>query len=64
MGVAFSESVKDNENSLISRVGNFARKCLFDILSVGPIPNHIAFIMDGNDKYTKGVIGEQKGMGT
>jgi len=44
---------RDNENSLISRVGNFARKCLFDILSAGPIPNHIAFIMDGNRRYAK-----------
>ncbi|KAK8674450.1 hypothetical protein V6N13_112741 [Hibiscus sabdariffa] len=32
---------------------NFLRKCVFYILSVGPIPNHIAFIMDGNRRYTK-----------
>ncbi|KAK8570106.1 hypothetical protein V6N13_002804 [Hibiscus sabdariffa] len=32
---------------------NFLRKCIFYVLSVGPIPNHIAFIMDGNRRYTK-----------
>ncbi|KAF3440870.1 hypothetical protein FNV43_RR19156 [Rhamnella rubrinervis] len=31
----------------------FMRKCLFNVLSVGPIPNHIAFIMDGNRRYAK-----------
>lgn len=30
-----------------------ARKCVFQILSVGPLPNHIAFIMDGNRRYAK-----------
>lgn len=29
------------------------RRFLFYILCVGPIPNHIAFIMDGNRRYTK-----------
>lgn len=40
-------------NWLISSLGGFARKCLFGILSVGPIPDHIAFIMDGNRRYAK-----------
>nr|AWK98403.1 dehydrodolichyl diphosphate synthase 1 [Tripterygium wilfordii] len=31
----------------------FLRKCLFYILSVGPVPTHIAFIMDGNRRYAK-----------
>ncbi|XP_047324802.1 dehydrodolichyl diphosphate synthase CPT3-like [Impatiens glandulifera] len=31
----------------------FARKCVFQILSVGPLPNHIAFIMDGNRRFAK-----------
>lgn len=31
----------------------FLRKCLFKVISVGPIPNHIAFIMDGNRRYAK-----------
>ncbi|KAK8367805.1 hypothetical protein V6Z11_A02G206300 [Gossypium hirsutum] len=29
-------------------ITNFLRRCLFRVLSVGPIPTHLAFIMDGN----------------
>lgn len=31
----------------------FLRKCLFRALSAGPIPSHVAFIMDGNRRYAK-----------
>lgn len=31
----------------------YIRKFLFSILCVGPIPDHIAFIMDGNRRYAK-----------
>ncbi len=31
----------------------FLRKFIFLVLSVGPIPDHIAFIMDGNRRYAK-----------
>lgn len=31
----------------------YLRRCLFAILSVGPKPNHIAFIMDGNRRYAR-----------
>ncbi|KAM1479523.1 hypothetical protein ACFX2I_026793 [Malus domestica] len=34
-------------------LGTFLRKCLFSVVSVGPIPEHIAFIMDGNRRYAK-----------
>lgn len=44
---------KESPNSIKSYLGNFVRKCLFGILSVGAIPNHIAFIMDGNRRYSK-----------
>ncbi|GMI98706.1 cis-prenyltransferase 1, cis-prenyltransferase 3 [Hibiscus trionum] len=38
---------------MYDNIVNFLRKCIFHIVSVGPIPNHIAFIMDGNRRYTK-----------
>ncbi|BAT83718.1 hypothetical protein LR48_Vigan03g056900 [Vigna angularis] len=31
----------------------YLRRCIFAILSVGPVPSHIAFIMDGNRRYAK-----------
>jgi len=31
----------------------YLRRCMFAILSVGPVPSHIAFIMDGNRRYAK-----------
>lgn len=34
-------------------LGTFLRKCMFSVVSVGPIPEHIAFIMDGNRRYAK-----------
>ncbi|XAR73060.1 Rubber cis-polyprenylcistransferase [Bertholletia excelsa] len=38
---------------LFDQMGRFLRSCIFAVLSVGPIPAHIAFIMDGNRRYTK-----------
>ncbi|GAV83045.1 Prenyltransf domain-containing protein [Cephalotus follicularis] len=34
-------------------LGTFLRRCIFRVLSVGPIPSHVAFIMDGNRRYAK-----------
>lgn len=38
---------------LFHSLGSLVQNLLFRILSVGPIPNHIAFIMDGNRRYAK-----------
>uniref|UniRef100_A0A7N0THC4 Alkyl transferase n=1 Tax=Kalanchoe fedtschenkoi TaxID=63787 RepID=A0A7N0THC4_KALFE len=40
-------------NSFVETVIDFVQRCLLGILSVGPIPSHIAFIMDGNRRYEK-----------
>ncbi|KAM7524862.1 hypothetical protein LguiA_014764 [Lonicera macranthoides] len=33
------------------RVGNFMQKCVFSVLSIGPIASHITFIMDENRRF-------------
>ncbi|CAA0818290.1 Dehydrodolichyl diphosphate synthase 6 [Striga hermonthica] len=38
---------------LLERFYTFLRRFIFSILSVGPTPDHIAFIMDGNRRYAK-----------
>ncbi|KAL5706144.1 ditrans,polycis-polyprenyl diphosphate synthase [(2E,6E)-farnesydiphosphate specific] [Ranunculus cassubicifolius] len=52
MGI-FSSSLSNCLNK--DNVCTFMRKCLFRVLSVGSIPNHIAFIMDGNRRYARSV---------
>lgn len=38
---------------LFENISSFVRQCIFSVLNVGPVPCHIAFIMDGNRRYSK-----------
>lgn len=38
---------------LLEQVHRLSRRCLFRVLSMGPLPTHLAFIMDGNRRYAK-----------
>ncbi|KAI9194013.1 hypothetical protein LWI28_016965 [Acer negundo] len=40
-------------NQLLKSLGTFMGKCMFRVLSVGAIPNHIAFILDGNRRFAR-----------
>ncbi|CAL5046252.1 unnamed protein product [Urochloa decumbens] len=40
-------------SGVLASLQNFLRKCLIAVLSYGPMPKHIAFIMDGNRRYAK-----------
>ncbi|KAK6127586.1 hypothetical protein DH2020_038676 [Rehmannia glutinosa] len=49
--------MENKEHTLVTRlVGSlvsYMRRFLFRVLSVGPVPNHLAFILDGNRRYAK-----------
>ncbi|TKY58230.1 Dehydrodolichyl diphosphate synthase 6 [Spatholobus suberectus] len=46
-------STRDVMSHLLGGLYCYLRRWMFAILSLGPVPNHIAFIMDGNRRYAK-----------
>lgn len=38
---------------LLGSAVSYMRRCLFRVLSVGPVPSHLAFILDGNRRYAR-----------
>uniref|UniRef100_A0A1J3ILG5 Alkyl transferase n=1 Tax=Noccaea caerulescens TaxID=107243 RepID=A0A1J3ILG5_NOCCA len=40
-------------SQLLEKICGVSRRCLFRVISMGPLPNHLAFIMDGNRRYAK-----------
>lgn len=38
---------------LLEKLCGVSRRCLFRVISKGPLPIHLAFIMDGNRRYAK-----------
>lgn len=56
--------MENKDNSLVARLFGSSvscmRRCLFRALSVGPVPSHVAFILDGNRRYAKRLNMEDK----
>lgn len=53
VGLKMGEEKSASVTKLFHSLGSFMQSIVLRVLSVGPIPNHIAFIMDGNRRYAK-----------
>jgi len=38
---------------LVSKITTEARNFLLNVLAAGPVPRHVAFVMDGNRRYAR-----------
>ena len=59
-------SIADGLRKLVSRACTTLISCVICVLQAGPIPKHIAFIMDGNRRFAKkqglqSISGHQQG---
>lgn len=51
--MASSSSSSTTTVKLLGSTVSYMRRCLFRVLSVGPVPSHLAFILDGNRRYAR-----------